>query len=382
MRLAETQERVIINASASAYTRGGLERVVANLDRGLREQRFRPITLIPESEDSPELIHWYEQLGTRVDAVGELRLSLGSITAALKLRGLFRRYGASGIILHSPGVRGPLSQVVAAYAAGIPIRVVVYHLDVEVNDLKTRITNRLSSAFATDVVAISRHMAGTLRRGGVPAEKLSVIHNGVEQPGTEISKQEARERLGIPQDVIVVGMVSRIEREKRPDNLIRAVSLLPDDVRANVHVLIAGDGWFLGALRDQAARAVGTSVHLPGFVLNPGVIYAASDVIAITSDFEGLPLTAIEAQIRGKPVIATAVGGTPEVVEDGETGYLIPPQDPYSLKIAIEKCVRCPDETLRMGRNARLHAARFTTSRMASGYADLICQRLAQGRLA
>src|SRR5204862_7796339 len=125
----------------------------------------------------------------------------------------------------------------------------------------------------------------------------------------------------------------------------------PDVVRAHpdARLLVVGEGSLHDALVDQARRAhVAEGVIFTGFRSDVPRILDAIDVVALPSLYEGMPLTVIEAAAAGRPVVATAVDGTPEVVQDGRTGYLVPPADPPALARALCALLTDVDAASRM----------------------------------
>jgi glycosyltransferase involved in cell wall biosynthesis len=123
-----------------------------------------------------------------------------------------------------------------------------------------------------------------------------------------------------------------------------------------MHVVIVGEGPERARLEAQAAHlGLAEQVHFVGHQQDVRPWLAAFDVCVLSSDWEGMSNAILEAMAAGLPVVATAVGGTPEVVVDGVTGFLVPPRDPQALADAILRLLRDPDLRRRMGEAGRAH---------------------------
>lgn len=192
----------------------------------------------------------------------------------------------------------------------------------------------------------------------------------------------ARSKLGIPDDVLVVAAIGRLVPIKRLDRLIDAFGILARRV-PSARLYLVGDGSEREALRARAAAAgldervafVGWSAETPDW-------YAASDVVALTSDREGTPLALIEAAAAGRPVVATDVGGVADVVADGLTGFIAPAGDTAALADRLTQLALDPVLRATMGLSAPTHAARYGADRLVSDldrlYRDLLDARLAR----
>jgi glycosyltransferase involved in cell wall biosynthesis len=215
------------------------------------------------------------------------------------------------------------------------------------------------------IICVSRHdLALALEfRVAIPA-KLKLIHNGVDPtPFTAAVGGGVRARLGLG-EATVITMVGRLSPPKDPLTLLRACTLLRAD--SGVRVLFAGDG----DLRRKAEEFVAENkltgeVTFLGETRDVPQVLAASDIFVLPSRWEGLPLAVIEAQMAGRPVVAAAVGGMADLVEDGVTGFLVPPSNPGALAKAIQTLLDDPALRRRLGTSARARALReFTAERM------------------
>jgi glycosyltransferase involved in cell wall biosynthesis len=210
--------------------------------------------------------------------------------------------------------------------------------------------NRWTIGLVDRVIAVSANVRDfCISHIGLPAEKLVVIYNGVEVPGECPSRPEARAELGLPPDGLVAGVVSRLDPAKGVRVLIRALAQVD-----GVTLTIVGDGPERAALESVADKlGVAGRIHWIGHRRDVLRLLPAFDLFVQPSLHEGLPNTVLEAMAAGLPVVATAVGGTPEVVVDGVTGLLVPPHDPDALAKGIACLLRDLDLRRKMGRAGR-----------------------------
>ncbi|MGH2625125.1 MAG: glycosyltransferase family 4 protein [Anaerolineales bacterium] len=224
---------------------------------------------------------------------------------------------------------------------------------------------------AAAVVALWQGAADQLAdRYGVGVDRLRVIPNGVRAEAfpavTGVARAAAREHLGVPGAGPIVCYLGALSPEKGVDVAIRAIPRVP-----GATLLVAGAGPERPSLEALASRYAAGRVRFLGPVAQPAAVLAAADVVVLPSRTEGLPAAAIEAGMSGLAVVATDVGGTSEVVVDGETGRLVVTEDPGALASGIADALRHAD---RFGRAARERCrARFDlTSCIAPAWAELI----------
>jgi glycosyltransferase involved in cell wall biosynthesis len=199
-----------------------------------------------------------------------------------------------------------------------------------------------------------------------PLDRIDVATTGVTESRAVAPAEiaDARRSLGIADGARVIGVVSRLRREKGIDVLIRALDHL--DGIDNAHVIIAGTGPEESHLRQLAAHAP-IPIHFLGHRDDVALWYAASDVIAIPSTRESFGRTTVEAMAAGRPLIAARVGGLAEAVVDGETGLLVPPENSEALAAALRRLLGDNDALRRCGEAARARfEACFTIEHMAT----------------
>ena len=212
-----------------------------------------------------------------------------------------------------------------------------------------RIDRRLLARYPL-VVAVSETLRSTLLAHGAAAERVRCLPNGVDTVRFQRrgAPAAARERLGLPPGVPIIGSVGRLGPEKRFDLLVQAAArLAPGTV-----VALAGDGSCRPEL-DRLARAIGVDLRLLGHRDDVREFYEALDVFVQSSDTEGVPNAVLEAMAMRDPVVATDVGGTHDVVGDGRDGLLVPRRNPDALAAAIRTTLTDGDGTRR-----RVDAAR------------------------
>ncbi len=190
----------------------------------------------------------------------------------------------------------------------------------------------------------------------LPGEDVRVVYNAVDpaRAASDLSKAEARTRLDVPQDAKVVVQVAALRPDKAHQVMLRALAEVLKDVPEAV-LLVAGDGPERPALETLAAElGLGGHCRFLGVRRDIGNVLAAADVMALSSNpqQETLSVAAIEAMFAGLPVVCTRVGFMDEIILQGETGFLVPHQDPHALALALENILINDAARERMGRAA------------------------------
>jgi glycosyltransferase involved in cell wall biosynthesis len=243
--------------------------------------------------------------------------------------------------------------------------------------LDRQLVRRGASAFIAVSHASARMMRERIR---LPGERVYVIPNGIPEPPPGDGRQ-FRTTLGIPQRAPLVGVASVVRPEKRLDVLIRAAIRL-DAEFPNLHVLVAGDGIPGSSIcleLEHLAHQLGLAerFRILGFRRDVPDFLAALDVACLCSDFEGMPLSLLEYMAAQRPIVATNVGGIPEVVDDGKEALLVEPNDPVALAEAVAALLREPALAARLGAAAkRRQRAEHDINAMVSSlerlYTDLL----------
>ena len=278
-------------------------------------------------------------------------------------------------IVHSHGFFPSMWGRPAGVAAGIPRRIV------HVQNVYYGITGKplwkykLLIPFATRYIAVSQAVRTCLiEYVGVPAAKISVVYNAaVDLAAAPGRRREVRARLGVADTDILVGGLGRLEEHKGFAYLLEAVAAC----RASglpVKALLVGDGPDRGPLEEKIARlGLAGQVTLAGMRLDIGDHLSAMDIFVQPSTVrEGLPLSLAEAASCGLSLVATDIGGNPEIVAEGANGFIIAPRDVNQLAGKLRALCADPGMRERMGReSSRIWQERFSVEKMIGGLREV-----------
>ena len=218
------------------------------------------------------------------------------------------------------------------------------------------------------VIALSESVRQVLLAAGVPEVRIEVIPAGIEVPAEPPSpemRRRARAAWSLAEEDFVAGHVGAFTAEKGQDVALDAAILLSRRL-PRFRLVLAGEGPMRTAYSTAAkVRLAGDTVRLPGFVADLEEFFATLDLLVMPSRSEAWGLVALHAMVRGLPVVASRVGGLEEIVEDGVTGWLVPPGSPEALADAIEAAAADPERLRRCGVNARARAGLFSAERTA-----------------
>jgi glycosyltransferase involved in cell wall biosynthesis len=345
---------------------GGTERLVIELVSRLHAQFPMTVCCLDDAGE------WADRLTPLGVTVIALRRRPGfRPEVAVRLARILRAANAAVVHCHhySPFVYGRLATWLS------PGRRVVFTEHGRLSDGppsgKRRLANRVLMAGRSELFAVSHDLRRHLLGEGVP-ERMHVIWNGID-PGaapTLEQRDSVRRRLAIPETDYVVGTTARLEPIKDLGTLVEAVALTARR-GAPVRAVITGDGPARAGLEGQA-RALGVHdrVQFVGYRDDARDVLPGFDAYVNCSVSEGVSLTVLEAMAAERPVVATQVGGTPEVVVDGVTGALVPPQRPARLADALLALRDNPPVASAMGRAGRARVLEhFTIERMVRQYA-------------
>lgn len=214
-------------------------------------------------------------------------------------------------------------------------------------NLKIKLYHAIDSLLqrAADKTVIVSSSQRELLWGGKNKSRVHVIHNAVDAcmpmpvSGNQVS---IKQLLGISQESWVFVTVGRLSPEKGIDILLDAFALLVKR-SSSMHLLVLGDGQERFSLETQAnCLGITGNVHFVGYTSVAGDYVLSSDILVLPSRSEGIPNVVLEAMALGRPVVATHVGGVPEIIEDGFNGLLVPAEDPQALATGIEKLMAEP----------------------------------------
>lgn len=236
---------------------------------------------------------------------------------------------------------------------------------------------RLVDGFVVNAEAVRRELVGWL-----PAERVRVIYNGIDlRPYDEPHDVSAlRGELECPMNACVILCVARLVPEKDHSTLLIAFQRVAER-NERVRLWIAGDGPLRTTLSAQAQHlGLGSRVAFLGFQPDVPRLLAGADLLAIASQREGLPNVALEAMAARRPVVATAVAGTPELVQDGETGLLLPPGAPDAMAAALESLITDPVRRRQMGERGRRRVEQWFEATVALDRWEEYLLRLTRSR--
>ncbi len=247
--------------------------------------------------------------------------------------------------------------LLAGLASRVPV-VAVVNAVLPSRDFAQRVGTGAILQTSSAVIGVSGFVATAASRMlHLPKKRVFVIYNGVNDPPLPSGRARSDEPL--------LAAVGRLAREKGFDVLVDALSSVP-----RCRLVFVGDGPERSHL-EARVRDLGLTgrVEFLGQVERPWTSVCSPDLLVLPSRSEGMGLVLVEAMLAGIPVIATRVGGIPEIVLEGETGLLVPPDDASALARAIERLTSDPEKRRRMGERSRSHATgRFTVEGMAKKY--------------
>ena len=356
---------------------GGAERVVEQIACGLSSDRYRV---------SVSCLYDPGPMAESIRAAGIPVTDLGmrgkwDARVAHRLCRLLRRERVH--ILHAHMIHANLLGSLVGRLAGVPVVITTRH-NVNIGGALRETLNRWSRGWRDAVVAISAEVRDAeLRRGGEDPSRLVLITNGIRvetfASPDRARSQHLREAWDIASDRAVIGTVSRFREQKGHRYLLEAMpSIL--DAMPGVQALLVGDGpLYAETKRMCEAMGLADAVTFTGIRAEVPEILALLDLFVLPSLWEGLPIALLEAMAAGKAVVATRVGGVPEVVVNGVTGLLVPPRDPGALADAVVRLLRDPELRRRMGEGGQERVReRFSVERMVRQTEDLYERRLTQ----
>lgn len=330
---SENSDRLTILHVLALGPVGGLPRVVEALALGQRSQGHDVYVAAvqgPEPEDDHPMLR-----NLREGDVGVIQVVVpnrGYRQEYRQITDLCRRLWPH--LVHTHGYRPDLVGGAAARRLGVPVVTTIHGFTG--GGLKNQFyeaLQRRSLRRFDAICAVSRRLARDLAWAGLPADRIHVVPNGWNGQPAPLDRADARRALGITGDQFQIGWVGRLSLEKGPDTLIEALGRLG---HLPYVASFLGDGPERVRLeRITSASPLAWRVRWHGTVPDAGRHLAAFDALVLSSRTEGMPIVLFEAMAAGVPVIATDVGGVPEVVTPREA-LLIPPDDSDALALAIE----------------------------------------------
>ena len=345
---------------------GGAQRYVASLLPALAEE----FDVVVAAHGDGFLGDASRRARVRYVPLRHVRRPLDPLQDALGLVELFRLFRRERpALVHANSSKAGILGRLAAVAAGVPVRLFTVHgwAFRAHEGLAARAylwADRLMSPLTTTTICVAHgeRRAGLAARTCRPSRTV-VIHNGVDL-------DRPRRRPGPPTSPATIVSVGRLRAPKDFMTLVRAMAALEPGA---ARLLIAGDGPERPAVAAEAVRlGVDSAVELLGTRGDVDELLADADLFVLSSDSEGLPMSVLEAMAAGLPVVASSVGGVPELVREGETGALVPPRDSAALAGAIGRIVGDPALRDRMGEAGRRRVEdEFSLARCRQRHLDI-----------
>jgi glycosyltransferase involved in cell wall biosynthesis len=379
----ETSQPIRVLRVIARMNVGGPAWQVSVLTRGLENAEFTSQLVCGEISDGEAdflALRDSELPVTRIRTLGRSLNAFDDVRAFWHLLSIMRE--TKPHIVHTHTAKAGVLGRIAAILTRVPVRVHTFHghvLHGYFSPLVTRVfiqIERVLGRFTHGIVSVGSQVRDDLLAVGIGSpNKYTVIAPGVAS-SEPVSKDSARESLGLPPDAHVALFIGRLTQIKRPDRLLEAFSLVLEKDPSAV-LLMAGEGELFEDTKVLGTR-LGDSIRFLGWRSDLAVLFAAADVAVLSSDNEGMPVTLIEASMAGVPCVTTDVGSAREVVLDNETGFVVPTD---SVAIAQALVTLFTNEQLRheMGASAARHTmAHFSSTRLVKDHVDLYRRLIGQ----
>lgn len=334
---------------------GGAERVVLSLTEHIKNDQFDLVPIIftvPNFTDNIFFKH-LDRAGRKYYKVYVNNHKIKYLNPVANIFETYRLLKKNRFdLIHTHGYRADVLGIFLARLLGLPA-ISTCHGFIS-NDLHLTLYNRLDRfilRFASKIIAVSEAIKSSLIKSGIKESSVTLIQNAVNGSYSveafTRNRKAKREYCGMTEDDVVVGYVGRLSEEKGVGYLIEAIALL-DKSGIPAKLLIIGDGPQRMELADRVKKAnLEEKVIFTGFQNDVECWLPAMDVFTLPSLTEGTPMSLLEAMACGIPVVATAVGGVPQVIESGKNGILVSPGNPQDIKEAIQLLYK--SEKLRNG---------------------------------
>lgn len=335
---------------------GGAEILAVEIVRRLDPARFAPylcVTKAPPGDRREQLAQTTHAL--QADGIPVLALDRGSSLDLLPWRSLYRLLRRESIdVVHSHMLRANIPGTVLGRLARVPVIVTHEHIwSFDGRPLRRLLDREVVARLSDLSLAVSEdNRRRMVEREGIAPDRVRVLRNGLpERPGP--TSRDVRAELGIGHDVPLIGAIGRLTPEKAFEILVEAMEELKADV-PGVRAVIVGDGPERDRLRGLIdERGLGREVLLAGRRSDVSDVLAALDVAVLSSKIEGSPVALLEYMAAAKPIVATRVGGVPELVHDGVHALLVDPGSPAAVAGGIRRLLGDRRRGATMGEAAR-----------------------------
>ncbi|MBI5788269.1 MAG: glycosyltransferase family 4 protein [Candidatus Schekmanbacteria bacterium] len=353
---------------------------------GLNKARYEVSLISGCSQNPPQiLMNQLAESGIKFIVINDLVREISpwrDIKAMLTIRRLIR--GAD--IVHTHTSKAGIVGRWAAFAAKVPHTVHTPHGHVfygYYNRIITRffiLLERISASVTDKIICLTKKEAEdytTLGIGGL--QKYMVIHSGVKLDNfraTSDSGRLLREKLHIPLQAKIVGSLGRLEEVKGYKYFVEAASVIADQFPA-VYFLLAGDGARRAELSEQCnRRELQKRFIFYGWQEDAATVMSVMDIFILPSLNEGMGRVLVEAMSMGKPIVATAVGGVPELIKHEQNGILVPPKDAQALACAVTRLLKNPELADKIASNTKRDVDQYSAQKMLEKIEGLYEQML------
>ena len=266
-------------------------------------------------------------------------------------------------LVHWHAARAHALGAIASLFAPGPARILSRRVDFPV---RRSVGSRLLWSLPVEAIAaISEGVKEALIRSGVASERIRVVPSGIDLAPFETPADRAaiRARLGVEPDIVLALQAAALASHKSQTDLLQAAARIRGEAPC-LRVWIAGEGPLRRELDlEHQALGLGTTVRLLGFREDVNDLLQAADLFVVSSSLEGMGTATLDAMASGLPLVATRVGGIPEIVEDGVTGILVPARDPGALAVAMLRLVNDPELRARFGAAGKSRVREFSADR-------------------
>jgi glycosyltransferase involved in cell wall biosynthesis len=343
---------------------GGPSVHVILLTAGLREKGYETRLIVGrEAPSEGNLLDMAREMGIEVEQLGGLGREIRPLADLVTLWQLYRAIRAwRPAIVHTHTAKAGVLGRIAARLAGVPVVVHTYHGHVlrgYFGPVKTAFFRRLETALSrlTDVaITVSAALRDDLAAMGVaPRAKIRVVPLGLDLArfARPHERGTVRSACGAGEGDALIGVVGRLVPIKDIECFLEAASRV-SQASARARFAVVGDGELRAALEQKAADlGLASRVTFLGWRRDLEAVYAGLDIVVNSSRNEGTPVALIEAMAASRPVVATAVGGTPNLLGDGERGLLVPAGNPAALADAILETLDRHEDSARRAQAAR-----------------------------
>ncbi|OZI13461.1 glycosyltransferase [Bacillaceae bacterium SAS-127] len=279
-------------------------------------------------------------------------------------------------VLHTHGPRANLFSIYIKKKTGIRW-VTTVHSDPSLDFVKSGIKGKIFTSLSMYAVkqmdgyfAVSERFKQNLIKLGINDDKIQTVYNGI-QFTNETATPIARSEWGLTDDDFVMAMVARLHPIKGHTVVFEAMTAFSEEERP--HLLLVGDGPIEDELTNEVKRRkLERHVHFLGFRSDVDHIYAASDLALLASYSESFPLALLEAANQHVPIITTDVGGVGELIDDGQTGWIVPTKDAKAYEQALREAIARQDQLQQMGDQLYHFAStRFSLQQLAEAHRQL-----------